>query len=53
MQQAADALRTTDRAVAQIGAAAGYPVETTFNSTFKRVVGKTPGRYRRELRATA
>lgn len=53
IQQAAHALRTTDKAVAQIGAAAGYPVETTFNSTFKRVTGKSPGRYRRDFHAAA
>ena len=50
MRRAAHALRTTGTAVAQIGAAAGYPVETTFNSTFKRVIGTAPGRYRREFR---
>jgi transcriptional regulator GlxA family with amidase domain len=50
MQRAAHALRTTDHSVARIGASTGYPVETTFNSTFRRVVGQTPGRYRREFR---
>jgi transcriptional regulator GlxA family with amidase domain len=50
MQRAAHALRTTDEAVAQIGVAVGYPVETTFNSTFKRVIGDAPGRYRRAFR---
>lgn len=51
MQRAAHALRTTDTSVARIGAAVGYPVETTFNSTFKRVFGTAPGRYRREFLA--
>lgn len=50
MHRAAHALRTTDEGVAQIGIAVGYPVETTFNSTFKRVIGNAPGRYRREFR---
>jgi transcriptional regulator GlxA family with amidase domain len=52
MRRAAHTLRTTDHPVARIGAAAGYPVETTFNSTFKRIIGQAPGRYRREFLAT-
>jgi AraC-like DNA-binding protein len=48
MRRAAHALRSTDATVARIGAEVGYPVETTFNATFKRIVGTAPGRYRRE-----
>jgi transcriptional regulator GlxA family with amidase domain len=33
--------------VASIGAVVGYPAETTFSSTFRRVIGQPPGRYRR------
>jgi AraC-like DNA-binding protein len=50
MHRAAHALRTTADSVARIGASTGYPVETTFNNTFRRVIGQTPGRYRREFR---
>src|SRR6202012_2371282 len=46
MHRAAFELRTTDRSVASIGAAVGYPAETTFSSTFRRVVGQPPGRCR-------
>jgi transcriptional regulator GlxA family with amidase domain len=49
MQRAAHTLRTTTDPVARIGGAVGYPVESTFNATFKRVIGKSPGRYRREF----
>jgi AraC-like DNA-binding protein len=50
MQRAAHALRTTDDSVATIGSWCGYPVETTFNTTFRRVMGQAPGRYRRGVR---
>jgi AraC-like DNA-binding protein len=46
MHRAAYELRTTSRSVASVGAAVGYPVETTFSSTFHRVIGQPPGRYR-------
>ena len=38
---------STRRSVASIGAAVGYPAETTFSRTFRRVIGQPPGRYRR------
>jgi methylphosphotriester-DNA--protein-cysteine methyltransferase len=29
---------------------AGYPAETTFSTTFKRIMGQPPGRYRRTVK---
>jgi AraC-like DNA-binding protein len=46
MHRAARELRTSGDSVASIGAAVGYPAETTFSSTFRRVIGRPPGRYR-------
>ncbi|HEY2239070.1 MAG TPA: AraC family transcriptional regulator [Streptosporangiaceae bacterium] len=46
MHRAARELRTSGDSVASIGAAVGYPAETTFSSTFRRVIGQPPGRYR-------
>ena len=51
MHRAAHELRTTGRSVASIGAAVGYPAETTFSSTFRRVIGQPPGRYRSTVRS--
>ena len=50
MHRAAYELRTTSRSVASVGAAVGYPAETTFSSTFRRVIGQPPGRYRHTAR---
>jgi AraC-like DNA-binding protein len=50
MHRAAYELRTTGSSVASIGAAVGYPAETTFSSTFRRVMGHPPGRYRQQVR---
>jgi AraC-like DNA-binding protein len=46
MQIAARALRFTDQTVAAIGAGLGYPSESAFSNTFKRVLGQPPARYR-------
>ena len=53
MHRAAYELRTTSRSVASVGAAVGYPAETTFSSTFRRVIGQPPGRYRHCARRAA
>jgi AraC-like DNA-binding protein len=53
MHRAAYELRTTSRSVASVGAAVGYPAETTFSSTFRRVIGQPPGRYRHTAREAA
>ena len=50
MHLAAHELRTTSRSAASIGAAVGYPAETTFSTTFKRVMGQPPARYRNQTR---
>jgi len=52
MHGAAYEPRTTVRSVACIGAAVGYPAGTTVSSTFRRVLGQPPGRYRHEERNT-
>ena len=51
MHRAAHELRTTRRSVASIGAAVGYPAETTFSTTFRRIIGQPPGRYRTAVRS--
>ena len=51
MHLAARDLRTTSRTVSSIGAGVGYPAETTFSTTFKRIMGQPPGRYRAMVRA--
>ena len=53
MHRAAYQLRTTSHTVASIGAAVGYPAETTFSSTFRRVIGQPPGRYRHTAQRAA
>jgi transcriptional regulator GlxA family with amidase domain len=53
MHLAAHDLRTTSRSAASIGAAVGYPAETTFSTTFKRVMGQPPVRYRNQTRLAA
>jgi AraC-like DNA-binding protein len=47
MSAAARQLRATDRPIAEIAAAASYESEAAFNNVFKRIMGITPGRYRR------
>lgn len=50
MQLAARALQSTSRTVAAIGAELGYTSESAFSSTFKRVLGQPPSRYRHPRR---
>ncbi len=53
MDLARDALRSTDRAVGELGLALGYESESAFSAGFKRVVGTSPREYRRLSRASA
>ena len=50
MTIARDALRTGHDNLSSIAAAVGYASETTFSSTFKRMFGQSPSRYRSEAR---
>jgi transcriptional regulator GlxA family with amidase domain len=43
----ADALRTTNRGVAEIAGNVGYESEAAFNRAFKRAFGVPPARFRR------
>jgi AraC-like DNA-binding protein len=45
--RAAVLLRDGDKKLAQIAKAVGYDSDGSFNKTFKRIVGVTPGEYRR------
>ena len=40
-------LREGDRKLSEIAKAVGYDSDASFNKTFKRIVGITPGEYRR------
>jgi AraC-like DNA-binding protein len=50
MTIAKDALKTGNDNVSSIAAAVGYASETTFSSTFKKMFGQSPSRYRVEAR---
>jgi AraC-like DNA-binding protein len=47
MQCAARVLRETGDAVIDVAERYGYGSEAAFTRAFKRVIGETPGRYRR------
>lgn len=51
MTIAKNALKTGNDNLATIAAAVGYASETTFSSTFKRMFGQSPSRYRVEARS--
>ena len=51
MTIAREALKTGNDNLSNIAAAVGYASETTFSSTFKRMFGQSPGRYRSEARS--
>jgi AraC-like DNA-binding protein len=51
MTMARNALKTGNDTLSTIAAAVGYVSETTFSSTFKRIFGQSPGRYRAEVRS--
>jgi len=46
IDEACRLLTTTDMPIAQVAAACGFGDTKTFYSTFKRLMGKTPGKYR-------
>ncbi|MGA7778926.1 MAG: AraC family transcriptional regulator [Paraburkholderia sp.] len=51
MTIAKDALKTGNNNLSSIAAAVGYASETTFSSTFKKMFGQSPSRYRSEARS--
>jgi AraC-like DNA-binding protein len=51
MTIARDALKTSNDNLSSIAAAVGYASETTFSSTFKRMFGQSPSRYRLAARS--
>ncbi len=51
MTIARDALKTGNDNLSSIAFAVGYSSETTFSSTFKRMFGQSPSRYRSEVRS--
>jgi transcriptional regulator GlxA family with amidase domain len=53
LQLGARLLQTTNRSVAEIGAAVGYESEPAFNRAFRREYGVPPARFRKELRGTS
>jgi AraC-like DNA-binding protein len=48
MRTAGRELRFTDRTVAAVASEWGYDSESAFSNAFKRVMGSSPGRYRKE-----
>lgn len=46
MRLAADRLRRTDERVCAIASSVGYKSEAAFSTTFRRIMGTSPGRYR-------
>ena len=46
-------LRDGDRKLTEVANAVGYDSDGSFNKTFKRIVGLTPGEYRRATKARA
>jgi AraC-like DNA-binding protein len=51
MTVAKNALKSGDDNLARIAPAVGYASETTFSSTFKKMFGQSPSRYRAEVRS--
>jgi AraC-like DNA-binding protein len=49
LRTAAIALRTTRRDVAQVAASAGYESAAAFSKAFRRLIGQSPGAYRRAV----
>ena len=48
MHQATRLLREGDRKLADVARTVGYESDAAFNRAFKRILGVTPGEYRRE-----
>ena len=53
MTIARDALKTGNDNLSSVAAAVGYASETTFSTTFKKMFGQSPRRYRLEARSKA
>jgi len=53
MTIARDALKTGNDNLSSVAAAVGYASETTFSTTFKKMFGQSPSRYRLEARSKA
>jgi AraC-like DNA-binding protein len=51
LQKAASLLRGGDAGLAEVAARVGYESDAAFNKAFKRILGVTPGAYRRNLDA--
>jgi AraC-like DNA-binding protein len=49
MQKAVQFLRERDKKLIDVAQAVGYESDAAFNKAFKRILGTTPGEYRREL----
>jgi AraC-like DNA-binding protein len=47
LQKAASLLRAGELALAEVAARVGYQSDAAFNKAFKRLMGVTPGAYRR------
>lgn len=50
VMHAAELLKTTDYPVSNIGVLVGYDDKTSFYKAFKEIIGKTPSKYREELK---
>jgi AraC-like DNA-binding protein len=48
--RAAEELRSGSRSLRQIAERAGYESPSAFNNVFRRIIGSTPGAYRRASR---
>jgi len=51
MMRACDLIQHTDRGLAEIGQAVGYASEAAFGKAFQKIVGETPGRWRRKQKS--
>ncbi|MEM8774938.1 MAG: AraC family transcriptional regulator [Pseudomonadota bacterium] len=51
MMRASEMLENTDTSLAEIAYSCGFSSQSHMTSTFSRLVGQTPGRYRKEVRA--
>ncbi|MCB9602609.1 MAG: AraC family transcriptional regulator [Sandaracinus sp.] len=51
VQLAAQRLRQTDEAIAQVASSVGYASEAAFGRAFKRELGVSPAKYRRDAKA--
>lgn len=49
MERAAYELRNGQKAISQIADEAGYESDASFNKAFRKIIGDTPGHYRRKM----